>query len=181
MLTENERKLLLEIARKSLKEHFEGRKFVPGDLPESLQKERGAFVTLKKEGRLRGCIGYVRAIKPLAQAVADLAVDSAVHDPRFPPLASSEIGDVDIQISAMTALEKIEDVNVIEVGKHGLYMKSGGYAGLLLPQVATEWGWDRDKFLAQTCLKAGLGPDAWKKAETEIYIFSAEVFGEAKQ
>ena len=178
MLSDNEKQELLQIARKSLEEHFQGRRFMPKDMPEALGKDRGAFVSLKERGQLRGCIGYVKPIKPLGQAVADLAVDAAIHDPRFVPVERSELQDIHIEISAMTPLEKISDVNVIEVGKHGLYMKGGGYSGLLLPQVATEWGWDREKFLEQTCNKAGLNPDAWKDKGTEIYIFSAEVFGE---
>ncbi len=178
MLSDDEKKQLVQIARKSLEEHFEGRRFRPENTSERLREDRGAFVTLKKRGQLRGCIGYVRPIKPLGEAVADLAIDAAVHDPRFPPLERSELKEVDIEISAMTPLKRIKDVSEIEVGKHGLYMKKGMQSGLLLPQVATEWGWDRDKFIEHTCLKAGIASDAWKDEDTEIYIFSAEVFGE---
>jgi len=178
MLSKSDRHELLKIARASLVEYFRGEKHRPVDLSKALQQERGAFVTLRKRGSLRGCIGYIQAIKPLAEAVADLAVDAAIHDPRFPSMQPDELEEVDIEISAMTPLEKIDDVEVIEVGKHGLYMKRGGYSGLLLPQVATEWGWDREKFLEQTCRKTGLSGDAWKDDDTEIYIFSAEVFGE---
>ena len=178
MLSDDEKKQLVQIARKSLEDYFEGRRFRPENMPEKLNEDRGAFVTLRKHGQLRGCIGYVQPIKPLVEAVANLAIDAAVHDPRFASLESSELKEVDIEISAMTPLKKIKDVSEVEVGKHGLYMKRGMQSGLLLPQVATEWGWDRDKFLEHTCLKAGIAADAWKDEETEIFIFSAEVFGE---
>ncbi len=178
MLSDGDKKELLRIARRSIEEHFKGQKFRLEKMSVALAEDRGAFVTLKKRGQLRGCIGYVNPIKPLGEAVANLAVDAAIHDPRFPSLERSELDEVDIEISAMTPLEKITDASVVEVGKHGLYMKRGPYAGLLLPQVATEWGWGRERFLEQTCYKAGLGSGAWKDKETEIYIFSAEVFGE---
>ena len=181
MLSEDEKKRLLEIARKSLESHFEGVRYVPEGLSGALAEPRGAFVTLKKHGQLRGCIGYVQGVKPIGEAVAQLAVDSAIHDPRFSPLQKKELAELDIEISAMTPLEMIEDASAVEVGKHGLYIRRGGRSGLLLPQVATEWGWDREKFLEHTCNKALLPPNAWKEDETEIYIFSAEVFGEREQ
>ena len=180
ILSKSDRCELLKIARASLVEYFGGEKYRHVNLSEALQQERGAFVTLRKQGSLRGCIGYIQALKPLAEAVADLAVDAAIHDPRFPSMQAEELEEADIEISAMTPIEKIDDVEVIEVGKHGLFLKRGGYSGLLLPQVATEWGWDRKKFLEQTCNKAGISKDAWKDDDTEIYIFSAEVFGEGK-
>jgi uncharacterized protein (TIGR00296 family) len=107
-----------------------------------------------------------------------MAIEAAVGDPRFPPVTSDELKDIKIDISALSPLEAIKDVNKIEVGKHGIIIRRGFYSGLLLPQVATEYGWDRETFLAHTCQKAGLPPNAWKDKTTEIQIFSAEVFSE---
>jgi len=105
-----------------------------------------------------------------------MAAAAAFQDPRFPPVTKKELKDLDIEISVLTPFEQITDVNKIEVGKHGIYMERGFYSGLLLPQVATEYGWGRETFLEHTCRKAGLPPDAWKDKETRIYIFSADIF-----
>jgi AmmeMemoRadiSam system protein A len=133
-------------------------------------------VSLHKDGRLRGCIGQIHARQPLVRTVAEMAVAAAFEDPRFPPLRREELRDIDIEISVLTPLRRITDVGQIQVGTHGIYLRRGGYSGLLLPQVATEWGWDRNTFLEHTCEKAHLSKDAWKDGETEIYIFSADVF-----
>ena len=178
MLTENEKTQLLQIARRSLEEYFADRSFVPENMIGALKEHRGAFVTLKKHGELRGCIGYVKGIKPLGAAVSELAIEAAVHDPRFNPVEVSELRDIDIEISAMTPLIRVKSTDDIVVGNHGLYIKKGFRAGLLLPQVATEWGWNKDKFIEQTCYKAGLDKKAWKEKDTEIYSFTAEVFSE---
>jgi len=144
----------------------------------ALEEKRGAFVSLKKRGRLRGCIGFIEAKKPLAKTVEEMAIAAAFQDPRFEPLKKEELKDLRLEISVLTPLRRIADVGEIEVGVHGLYIRKGGCAGLLLPQVATEYGWDRDTFLRETCCKAGLAPDAWRDRDTEIYHFSADVFGE---
>jgi AmmeMemoRadiSam system protein B/AmmeMemoRadiSam system protein A len=177
-LGEDERKALLEHARRTIECRLQG-KPLPDLSPASaaMQEKRGAFVSLKKQGRLRGCIGYIEARKPLAQTVGDMAVAAAFNDPRFPPLKREELADLDIEISVLTPLKKIDDINDIKVGKHGLYVVRGFYSGLLLPQVATEYRWDRLTFLQETCYKAGLPADAWRDEKTEIYTFSAEVFG----
>jgi len=185
-LTEAEKRELLSIARKSIEDVFRGgfseRVFYDvgrrKELPETLKKPRGAFVTLKKHGMLRGCIGFIQPTRPLCDVVADVARAAAFDDPRFPPLRSKELEDVKIEISVLSPLRQIEDINEIEVGRHGLYIAKGSKAGLLLPQVATENGWDRLTFLHETCRKAGLPGDAWRDRDTAIYIFSAEVFGE---
>jgi AmmeMemoRadiSam system protein A len=179
VLNETEKKELLTIARTTLENHIRG-KTVPqfSASTDRLKELRGAFVTLKKHGELRGCIGYVQGVKPLFQAVSDMAIAASTQDPRFPPVQPQELKDIKIEITALTPLERISDPKIIEVGKHGILIKQGWYQGLLLPQVATEEGWDRETFLAHTCLKAGLPPDAWKAPNTEIYIFSGEVFGE---
>jgi len=177
-LSEKERKVLLEHARRTIEYRLQGKPL--SDLsPASAatQEKRGAFVSLKKQGRLRGCIGYIEARKPLAQTVSDMALAAAFNDPRFPPLKREELADLDIEISVLSPLKKINDINDIKVGKHGLYVVQGFYSGLLLPQVATEYRWDRLTFLKETCYKAGLPADAWQDEKTEIYTFSAEVFG----
>lgn len=178
-LSESDKRLLLELARNTIKARLMGLNQVD-IVPESdvLREPRGAFVTLHKNGQLRGCIGYVEPIKPLYQAVIDMAIAAAFQDPRFPPLKMEEFNDISIEISAMSPLKKIKDISEVQVGVHGILIKRGFYQGLLLPQVATEQGWDRDTFLEHTCYKAGMGPDCWKHPDTEIYIFSAEVFSE---
>jgi AmmeMemoRadiSam system protein A len=133
-------------------------------------------VTLHKDGKLRGCIGHIRAKKPLVETIVEMAEAAAFQDPRFPPVSSQELDQLDYEISVLTPLRRIKDVEEIQVGIHGIYLKRGGSSGLLLPQVATEWGWDRTTFLEHTCTKAGLPEDAWKDTKTEIYIFSADVF-----
>ncbi len=141
-----------------------------------LKEKRGAFVTLKKKDQLRGCIGYIDAIKPLHQTVREMAVAAAFHDPRFPKLSSEEFEQLTFEISVLGPLLRISDIHEIEVGKHGLYITRGRNSGLLLPQVATAYGWGRITFLEETCHKAGLPPQAWKDKDTKIYIFSADVF-----
>lgn len=179
VLSKADRDMLLEIARKSIESRLAG-----GGEPEFavqsevLRKNMGAFVTLKKRGRLRGCIGYIKAVKPLYETVSDMARAAAFDDPRFPSLKQKEMGDLAIEISVLTPLEEIEDIEDIVVGRHGIYIVRGFQSGLLLPQVATEHRWDRLTFLKETCRKAGLSGDAWKEGETKIYIFSAHVFGE---
>lgn len=141
-----------------------------------LKEPSGAFVTIYKNGELRGCIGQITAQKPLIEAVAEMAEAAALRDPRFSPVRSDELKDLKIEISVLTPFKKIDSPDEIEIGKHGLIIKRGGSMGLLLPQVATEYGWDRTAFVENTCRKAGLPKDAWKQKDTEIFIFSADVF-----
>lgn len=178
-LSEEEKKELLKIARMTIEARLFNKK-PPEFKPTSpkLQEKCGLFVTLKKKGALRGCIGYIEGIKPLYQAVSDIAINSAFCDPRFPPLRTEEWEDVQIEITVMSPLEKITDPTKIEIGKHGILIRRGFCQGLLLPQVATEECWDCETFLEHTCFKAGLPANAWKDKDTEIYIFSGEVFGE---
>ncbi|MEA3470880.1 MAG: AmmeMemoRadiSam system protein B [Thermodesulfobacteriota bacterium] len=180
-LSEDDKALLIDIAKKSVEAKLSGKDAPDFEITSNnLKKNMGAFVTLKKKGRLRGCIGYIEAIKPLSTTVEEMAQAAAFRDPRFPPVKKEELKDLSFEISALTPLKRISDVNEIEVGKHGIYMVKGLRSGLLLPQVATEYKWDRLTFLEQTCYKAGLASGAWKDKETKIYIFSAEVFGEGK-
>jgi AmmeMemoRadiSam system protein A len=138
-------------------------------------------VTLKLNGELRGCIGRIGACQPLLETVKDVAVSSAFDDPRFPPLSPDEWPQVRIEISVLSPFERITDLQRITVGVHGLMVRNGHRSGLLLPQVATEQGWDREAFLSHSCRKAGLPADAWRSPDTRIEIFSATVFHETRE
>ena len=178
-LTDTEKKTLLEVVRKTIEARLSGESIPSFNLESQVLKEkRGAFVTLKKHGHLRGCIGYIEARRPLYATVAEMAAAAAFDDPRFPPLRPDEMKHITAEISVLSPLKELEDVNEIEVGIHGLYIVKGFHSGLLLPQVATEYGWDRLTFLEETCHKAGLHQGAWKERDTKIYIFSAEIFGQ---
>ncbi len=178
-LTEKEKEILHRIARSSAEASVRGSaicEIEEEELTDILKEKRGAFVTLKMGGKLRGCIGNIIATTPLYKTVEKMAKAAALEDPRFSPMKKNELDGLEIEISALTPLTKIENIDQIEVGKHGLYLKRGWSSGLLLPQVPGEYGWDLNTFLEHTCLKANLSPDAWKDPDTEIYIFSAEVF-----
>ncbi len=176
-LTEEEKKTLHHIARTVIENKARG-KAVPEFRVDSpvLKENRGAFVTINKRGQLRGCIGYIEGRGPLHKTVQEMAEAAAFRDPRFSPVKEGELLELDIEISVLTPLKRITDINEIEVGKHGIYIKKGRFSGLLLPQVATEYGWDRKTFLEHTCQKAGLPTSAWKDKDTEISIFSADIF-----
>ena len=178
-LSELERKTLLDIVRKTIEARLTG-KSIPElqSCSEVLQEKRGAFVTLRKHDHLRGCIGYIEARKPLYKIVREMALAAAFDDPRFPPLKSEELKSVAVEISILSPLKEVEDIDEIKVGTHGLYITKGFHSGLLLPQVATEYGWDRLTFLRETCYKAGLQRDAWKEKDAKVFIFSAEIIGE---
>jgi AmmeMemoRadiSam system protein A len=171
-----ERRLLKNLARTSIEKILFGREEEPLAVPETLKKKMGAFVCLKTKGELKGCIGHIRGLMPLDETVRQMAVEAAFHDPRFVPLDETEWKETDIEISVLTPMKRISDVNEIEVGIHGIYIEKGFDSGLLLPQVATEYGWGREVFLEYACMKAGLPRDAWKSKETRIFIFSADVF-----
>jgi AmmeMemoRadiSam system protein B/AmmeMemoRadiSam system protein A len=179
IFTAEEKKELLRIARTTLERYLRGEK-VSAERPKSerLVEKTGVFVTLKKHGELRGCIGYIQGVEPLYKAVATMAINSATEDPRFPPVRPEELKEIEIEITVLSPLKRISDVKEIVVGKHGIYIKRGFYSGLLLPQVATENNWTREEFLNHTCLKAGLPPSAWKDKNTEIYIFTGEIIKE---
>ncbi|MBU1275101.1 MAG: AmmeMemoRadiSam system protein A [Proteobacteria bacterium] len=178
-LSPKEQKALLKLARGRIARLVgqDAARPEPQDLP-GPEVKRGAFVTLHKRGRLRGCIGNFISGEPLTDLIEDMALAAASQDPRFPPLGRDELGQVDLEISVLSPLRRIEDVKEIQVGKHGIYIVSPRGRGVLLPQVATEYGWDRETFLDQTCVKAGLRPGCWRDPDTEILIFSAQIFGE---
>jgi AmmeMemoRadiSam system protein A len=176
----HERALLLRLAREAIAAHVAGRPaHVPG-AADILSRPGGAFVTLHKGGELRGCIGHIQATEPLGTVVPRCAVAACSSDPRFPPLAPDELEAIDIELSLLGPLEPITGPHDIVVGRHGLVVERGWQRGLLLPQVATEWNWDADAFLAQTCRKAGLPLDAWKNG-ARLSRFEAEVFGEDRE
>ncbi len=179
-LTPKEKEILLDIVKKTIIGKVNNKKNLPKITvdSETLQEKRGAFVTLKKKGHLRGCIGYIKAVKPLWETVQEMALAAAFHDPRFPSLQAEELKDLSLEISVLSPLQRIKNINEIEVGKHGLYIVRGYNSGLLLPQVAVEYCWDRETFLRETCYKAGLPSEDWMDKETEIYIFSADYFGD---
>jgi len=176
-LNQDEKKTLRHIARTVVENKARG-KPVPEFKIESpiLTENRGAFVTIHKRGQLRGCIGYIEGHGPLHKTVEDMAEAAAFRDPRFTPVRENELPELEFEISVLTPLRRIKDMDEIQVGKHGIYIKKGWFSGLLLPQVATEYGWDRQTFLEHTCQKAGLPLNAWKEKDTEIYIFSADIF-----
>ncbi|MEA3312437.1 MAG: AmmeMemoRadiSam system protein A [candidate division WOR-3 bacterium] len=178
-LSTEERAELLRIARRAIKEGLAGRTWNP-EKPSTkrLARVQGAFVTLHEQGQLRGCIGYIVGIKPLYLAIAEMARAAAFGDPRFMPLEPQEFAKIDIEITVLSPLRKIDDPKEVEVGRHGLVVRRGPYQGVLLPQVPVEEGWDRETFLSHTCMKAGLHKDCWQDEETELFCFSGEVFGE---
>jgi AmmeMemoRadiSam system protein A len=178
-LSPADQQLLLQVARDSIASHLQGKAATPakGTSP-VLEELRGAFVSLHRRGQLRGCIGYIEAVKPLLQTVREMAPAAAFQDPRFRPLQADELADLEIEISVLTPLKLIKSTEEIEVGQHGLYIVRGLKRGLLLPQVATQYHWDRQTFLEQTCNKAGLPGDAWKNPGTQIFIFRAEIFAD---
>lgn len=177
-LSEGEKKLLLGTARETITAVLEKRKPVYKSPTDTLKENCGAFVTLHKKGSLRGCIGYLTGVKPLFDTIKDMASSSAFNDPRFHPVELDEIKDITIEISVLSPMEKIDSIEDLIPGKHGLYLKKGYSSGTLLPQVAIEQGWDRETFIRYTCTKAGLPTDAYLDSETELYIYSAVVFSE---
>lgn len=176
-LTEAEKSFLLRLARRTLEEGIGNLAAAPIDVPEgALREHRGAFVTLHKGKRLRGCIGYIEPLRPLYQTVQECALAAALRDPRFDPVSSEELQALRLEISVLSPLVEIPP-DQIEVGRHGLLISQGARRGVLLPQVAVEWKWDRERFLEETCVKAGLQADAWQHG-AKIQAFTAEVFGE---
>lgn len=179
-MSESDKKELLAISRKTLEQFIIKNSMPVKECNSSsavLQSQMGAFVTLHKKGSLRGCIGQFKPTVPLCELVSDLTVSSSTRDYRFPPVTASELADIDIEISVLTPMEKIDDVKKIELGKHGIYIVKGGKGGTFLPQVATDTGWSLDEFLGHCARdKAGIGWDGWKDAD--IYIYEAIIFGE---
>jgi AmmeMemoRadiSam system protein A len=182
-LAEREKRLLLQIARRALTlgvaagaenqpplQEFSNEDF--------LQQPAGAFVTLHRRGRLRGCVGQLPGRDTLAEVVAHCARSAALHDSRFDPVASAELGEIEIEVSVLSALQEVT-LGEIEAGKHGLVVSQGRQRGVLLPQVASQFNWGAQRFLEETCVKAGLERESWKDRATRVQAFTAEVFSEA--
>jgi hypothetical protein len=180
LLNPGQKKELLGLARDTITLYLKEAKTLPAETDDAaLRKTMGVFVTLRKGGQLRGCIGNIIGTKPLYLGVRDMAIAAATQDPRFPPLKADELKNIHIEISVLSPLQKITDPAKISLGVHGVLVKDGFRSGVYLPQVATETGWDKDEFMSSLCAhKAGLPADCWKKGECEIFIFTAEVFEE---
>jgi AmmeMemoRadiSam system protein B/AmmeMemoRadiSam system protein A len=180
-LNKGQRQKLLQIARNSI-EHYlsSGEKIKLEETDPLLLAQSGAFVTLNKHGQLRGCIGSLTGNQPLYLTIRDMAIEAAVNDFRFQKVELSELKDIKIEISLLSPLKRISSPDQITLGIHGVIVKSGSNMGVFLPQVATETGWSKERFLSELCSqKAGVSADAWKDPATEMYIFTAEVFSEA--
>jgi AmmeMemoRadiSam system protein B/AmmeMemoRadiSam system protein A len=182
-LSEEQEKELFELAQKSVEQAVRNHKMyephATGD--RALDQNRGAFVTLMEAGKLRGCVGYTAAAQPLYKTVRDTATLAALRDPRFPPVTENELPGLRYEVSILSPLLRVDDISQIEIGKHGLLVKNGDHQGVLLPQVPVEQRWEPTRFLQETCLKAGLSPDCWTHSETEVFCFSALVFGDHRQ
>jgi len=178
-LTDEEKTALLQIARAAIENTCRGNP-VPVVQPttDKLKEMRGAFVSIHKKGMLRGCIGNLEASGPLAKCVEEMAKAAAFRDPRFRPVTEEELPDLELEISVLTPFSELKDPTEIRIGIHGLLIRKGHMSGLLLPQVASDRGWDAITFLQETCRKAGLHADAWKHKDAKIYVFSADVFPE---
>jgi hypothetical protein len=185
MLTKENGKILLDLARRSVESTFkEGVFSVPEHVISQFSEPQGVFVTIHKHGKLRGCIGYPTGIMPLHEGIVSAAKSAAFQDPRFPPLSFDELHKVDFEVSVLTAPERVlgktfeEIVKTVRVGKHGLIIKNEQFSGLLLPHVASQYGWTTTEFLQNTCNKAGLHEDAWLEPNSRLYTFQAHVFQE---
>lgn len=177
-LDQAQRRAALDLVRRAVEAHVaEGRQAEP--LPDApcFRIHYGAFVTLLRGGRLRGCIGVVEAFRPLGETLVHCAVAAATEDVRFPPVSSDELPELRYEISILSSLREAASPEEIDVGRHGILIEAGSRRGLLLPQVAREQGWDRDTFLEHACLKAGLPPGSWR-CGCRLWVFSAEVFRE---
>jgi AmmeMemoRadiSam system protein A len=177
MIAEADRIALLQIARAAIVAHVSGAAWSVPPLDGAAARRAGAFVTLHCNGDLRGCIGHIEPDMPLGRIVARCAVSAASADPRFHAVTASELPHLQLELSVLGELEPVASIEEIEVGRHGLVVEMGWHRGLLLPQVATEWRWDRETFVAQTCQKAGLPADAWQHGAS-VWRFEAEVFAE---
>jgi AmmeMemoRadiSam system protein A len=180
MLRDADRAALIGLARDTVASAVLG-----GPSPEPpdadvFRRVAGAFVTLTIRGELRGCIGQIEPRDPVGAVIVHCAAAAALEDPRFSPVSPIELPSLGIEVSVLTSAEEVTDVDRIEVGRHGLIVAQNGHRGLLLPQVATDHGWSREQFLAETCRKAGLPKDAWQRG-AKIYSFEAEVFGDERQ
>jgi len=172
------RALLLTVARAAIEAAVCGTQTPPVPAAPIFLEYRGVFATLKRKRQLRGCIGRIEADMPLSSLLPLMAVMAATRDPRFPAVSAHELDTLHIEISLLTTPSIISRPADIEIGRHGIIASAHGRRGVLLPQVATEYGWNADEFLAQACVKASLPSDAWKKPDTSLHIFESEIIAE---
>ncbi|MDD3070611.1 TIGR00296 family protein [Methanoculleus horonobensis] len=183
MLTPEEGRTAVRLARSAVENAVDGKRMVQPDLPEIFGEKRGVFVTIKRQGHLRGCIGLPYPVKPLGDAIVEAAASAALEDPRFPPVSRSELDALELEVTVLTLPLTLdcppeERLDHVEVGKHGLIVSGLGRGGLLLPQVPTEYGWSSREFLDQTCAKAGLPPGCWKRGDVAVQTFEGQIFEE---
>jgi len=180
LLNKEQRVKMLDLARRSIETYLKtGKKLQVSESDPALVRQMGAFVTLREKGELRGCIGNMVGSRPLYLTIRDMAVEAATGDPRFTPLKAEALKNVDIEISVLSPMERVAGAEMIKLGIHGVMVRRGFNSGVFLPQVAQETGWNKEQFLSYLCgQKAGLPADAWKDKDTELYVFTAEVFSE---
>lgn len=179
ILSPDDRRALCEIARESIASKLLHREPSYGDPSDGCLQSGGVFVTLRENSQLRGCIGHMQSSRPLVETVKDMALAAAFEDPRFVPLSKTEYPEIDIEITVLGPMKRIHGKDDFELGTQGLYIIARGRAGVLLPQVATEYGWDKEEFLNHVCIKAGLPVSAWRDPAAELYAFEGLVFSEA--
>ncbi len=179
-LSGREKQILLDIARKTLDQWVKDRTIPDFDVPKGVLRQNGAaFVTLRKNGKLRGCIGHIIAREPLYKCVKDMAVSASTHDRRFPPVKPEELDDIMVEVSVLTPPKRVDNISAIQMGRHGVIMEKGRHRGVYLPQVAGETGWDKREFLSNLCAnKAGLPPGCYQNPSVNLYTFRAIVFEE---
>ncbi|HID43367.1 MAG TPA: TIGR00296 family protein [Archaeoglobaceae archaeon] len=183
MLTLSEGEIAVKLARKAIETYLSDKVVITDRYSGVFEEERGVFTTLNKNRNLRGCIGFPYPIKRLDEAIIESAISAAINDPRFPPVALKEMDEISVEVTVLTPPEKL-DVDkdklpeYVEIGRHGLMVRSGYYSGLLLPQVAVEYNFDAEEFLTQTCMKANLPPDCWLMDEVEVFRFEGQIFQE---
>ena len=186
MLSSEDGKFLVQLARKAIVTYLSDKKVIeiPEDADPKLKENMGVFVTLNRENQLRGCIGYPEPLMPLLNAVVDAAICAATRDPRFNPVTPVELDQINVEVSVLTkpvlidVKNPMEYIEKVKVGQDGLIVERGPYRGLLLPQVATDWGWNVEELLSNTCMKAGLSSDCWQLNDVKIYKFSSQIFEE---
>lgn len=177
--TLSEQQFCVNLAHNAIEAAVRNQPFTfPEQVPQQISEKRGAFVTIKNHGALRGCIGFTEPEYALFQTIIHAAQSAALRDPRFQSIQVAELPSLTVEISVMTPMRKIRTIDDIQPGIHGLFVQRGSHRGLLLPQVAVENNWDRTSFLEHTCIKAGLYPDVWKEPDTEISIFSCDIIKE---
>ncbi|WP_456370817.1 TIGR00296 family protein [Geoglobus sp.] len=185
LLTVEEGEKAVRLARRAIEAYLSEKRVIGERLDGVFAEKRGVFTTLTKHGELRGCIGFPYPIKRLDEAIIDSAISAATQDPRFLPVKLEEMDEIEVEVTVLTPPEKLsvppeERARAIEVGRHGLMVVYGPYSGLLLPQVAFEYGMDEEEFLTHTCLKAGLPPDCWLMEGVEVYTFEGQIFRETE-